>query len=298
MRRKKISPIKLFIFGIVFTFIGGAIILLKAYPEYRLAKETLLWPQAEGVILRSEVTQKRVRVKSGKHGRKKTKIQYKPEIRYSFNVDGKKYYSSQIYVGSNTISTDSTRAHKVKNEYPVGKNVKVYYSLKLKEESLNAVLEPGTNIYHYLFLGMGFLALLVGIMSLGSSISKMVMIVTMVSVFFSSLFGKKQKKNDRSSRPRRTKSRKNILETKSKIDLDDEMSHFNKVSSSSFEPDENPRNHKWFIKGRDKDYGPYSFEKLFDYYTRGKVKDNHKCYSSSDGKVIKISNIIEKKKAA
>ena len=74
------------------------------------------------------------------------------------------------------------------------------------------------------------------------------------------------------------------------------MSLYNKVSSSNYRPEETPWDHQWFIKGKDKDYGPYSYEKILDYYKLGKIKDHHRCYSSSDEEMMKISSIVNKKK--
>jgi hypothetical protein len=299
MATRKAGPISSFFFGILFTLIGGGLTYFKAYPDYKAAKESSLWPQAEGVILRSEVNQRRG---------KKNKTQYSSDISYSYEIDGKRYQSSQVYIGSEGTSSSSSKdAYKYKNKYPVGKQVTVFYS---KNEESNAILEPGVKKNHYIFLGIGLFFAVVGLLAFVSSLFKIAIFATMAGVFLASLFGKKQNTNNGSPPPsgtsrRKSSSRKSINNKRSTlesnndldIDLDDEMSHFNKVSSSNCEPDEVPWNHKWFIKGTDKDYGPYSFEKVLDYYRRGKVKGNHKCYSSSGGNIVKISNIIDKKKA-
>ena len=187
MKMRKAGPVTLFVIGIIFTIAGGALTYFKTYPDYKLAKESTAWPQVEGVILSSEVTKRRVRRK------KRRRTEYSPEISYSYEINGKKYQSSQIYIGSEARSSNNSRdAYKYINNYPVGKEVIVYYS---KNEESNAILETGVKTTHYMFLGLSVVFAIVGLFILGTSLFKVAVFTTMAGVFLSSILGKKRKNN-------------------------------------------------------------------------------------------------------
>ena len=133
------------------TVIGGAVILLGVgvgilyfvgWPGYQEAKESVRWPRVTGTILSSKV------VRNLGQGRGT----YSPNISYSYVVDGKKFQSSQIFVGGHFGSGFSHYAHRYVKKYPVGKGVMVRYSLK---ENSKSALEPGVKIQHYISLGVG-----------------------------------------------------------------------------------------------------------------------------------------------
>ena len=321
VRTTTAGPFTSFIFGIVFFVIGVGITYFKSYPDYRTAKESSEWPQTEGVILRSEVKQEMRSSGSGRN--KSSRMYYAPNIVYSYEVDGRKYKSSQIYIGNlGYSSTNSSGAYEYRNKYPVGERVTVYY---MKGAASKSILEQGTKVSHYLILGGGLLFAIVGLLMVGSLFFKVIAFTTIGGVLLASLFRKKKENNRHrpNHRPnhipihgRKTQfnHRGNYNSNYNKsnssksddvdldIDLDDEMSHLNKVSSSNQgsdkSPNKSPWKYKWYLKGSKKDYGPYSFEKIIDYYEKGKIKDNHQCYSSVGKDIIKISQIIDKKREA
>jgi hypothetical protein len=292
--RKNAGPIGTFFIGLVFTAVGGGITYFKAWPDYQAAKESVSWPQANGIILSSKVITSRGT---------KNKTNYSADISYSFKVKGEQYQSSQIYIGSEgTYSSSSKDAYKYKNKYPKGTTVNVYYSPK---EEANSILEPGVNTIHYIFLGAGLLFGGIGLLLLTVSFFKLAIFAAIAGVFLGSLFGKKKDEqkprssNRAGSNTKRKKLRANPKKESSvsdldDIDLDDEMSHFNKVSSTSLPAHDEPWKYQWLIKGTDKDHGPFSFDQIIGFYEKGKVKANHKCAPSDGGQTVKISEIINK----
>lgn len=298
MARKQAGPITLFFMGIIFTAIGGGVTYFKTWPDYKLAKASMNWPSTTGTILKSKVRKERKRSDG------KTKTYYHADISFSYYVNDKPYESNQIYIGSNGFSsTSSSSAYDLVAKYKVNDEVKVFYS---KEKSHQGVLEPGVNKTVYIFLGVGLLFALVGLPMFVLGLFKFAVFATMAGVFLSSLFGKKDKSENKPKTPGPTKFKKTPKNTPSnntvdnelgEIDLSDEMGHFNKVASTSLDPCEEPWKYSWTIKGKDKNYGPYSYEKILEYYEKGKIKGGHDCISP-DGSLVKIASIIDKKKAS
>lgn len=297
-RRKKAGPIQSFIGGLLFTAVGGGLTFFKAYPDYNAAKESVNWPQTTGKITRSQVHESRD---------KDNKRMYKPDIEFTFNLFGQKIKSRNVYIGSSNISSSSSSdAREYTSKYPVGKEVTVYYK---RDNPDRAILEPGVHTSHYVFLGGGILFAVIGLMITFSSALKLAVLAAAVTAIIGSLFGRNKTKGSKGNESRERNSRKQLSRSRNSreqrdeyddddIDLDDEMLHFNQVSSTSFSPEENPWDHKWYIKGKNKNYGPYSFQKVIQYYEQGKIKASHRCYPSSGGETIRLSEILNRKKAS
>jgi len=76
------------------------------------------------------------------------------------------------------------------------------------------------------------------------------------------------------------------------------MEGFNSVSQSSTSPIEEPWNYEWIIVGKNKKYGPFSYDKVLKLLEDGKVKTSHKCYSPAGGGEFRIDNLANQKKRA
>lgn len=154
-----------------------------------------------------------------------------------------------------------------------------------------------------MFLAGSILFAFVGLGLVISTLLKLAVFFTVAVVFLGTLFKGKNNNSKRPTAPprgpnslnKKLKHNSSAAPSESEINLDDEMSHLNKVSSTSFSPVEEPWNHKWTIKGTTKEYGPYTFNQLHDFFEKGKVKGEHSCFSPTDGNLIKISAIINKK---
>lgn len=103
------------------------------------------WPEAPGIIVSSSYTSETT---SGRRGR--SKIIYKPEVKYTFEVEGKEYASNRLHFAPIT-SEDPQEIQALVNELPRASEVKVRY--KPTDPSV-AVLIPGIGTDRYVFFGV------------------------------------------------------------------------------------------------------------------------------------------------
>jgi hypothetical protein len=143
------NPITL---GIVFALIGGAIFFLFAWPPLQYANTSKSWPTVPGTITRSEV----------KVWKRDGNTHYEPDIAYSYTVEGKKYTSSRITVGDGSLDNNVSKAKRLQAEYPVDKEVNVYYDPDLPE---SAVLQPGTKSGDLMLAGISALFFFIGLLA-------------------------------------------------------------------------------------------------------------------------------------
>ncbi|MBN2763381.1 MAG: DUF3592 domain-containing protein [Bacteroidales bacterium] len=144
------NPITL---GLIFAIVGGAIFFLFALPPLQYSGTSKKWPTVSGEITRSEV----------KVWRSDGKTHYQPDIAYAYSIDGKNYNSSKITVGDPPLDNNVTPAKRLQAEYPVGKEVVVYYDPELPESS---ALKPGNKAGDYLLAGFAAIFFFVGIFAL------------------------------------------------------------------------------------------------------------------------------------
>jgi hypothetical protein len=136
-------------FMVLFVLIGGGL----SYWGWNIlqdARASTSWPTVQGGITSSEVT-----VSSDSEGADS----YSPEVTYRFQIDGQIFASSQIKFGENSYGS-RRKAQEIVNQYPVGKQVMVYYE---PERPTNAVLEPGVSAGSYLVLGLGLFFTAIGL---------------------------------------------------------------------------------------------------------------------------------------
>ncbi len=113
-----------------------------------LAEASRSWPTVRGKISVSEM---------GVHSDEKNTT-YSADVVYDYTVHGTQYTGSRVAFG--LISTSSTsRARRILNRYPRGKEVVVYYDSSDPEES---VLEPGIHGATWFLPGIGLLFTVVG----------------------------------------------------------------------------------------------------------------------------------------
>ncbi len=148
------NPISL---GIIFAIVGAAVFLLFALPPLQYSVASKDWPSVQGTITRSEVD---IWKRDGN-------THYEPDIAYSYTVDDKKYSSSKITVGDPPLDNNVTKAKQVQAEYPVGKEVVVYYDPELPESS---ALKPGTKTGDYMLAGIATIFFFVGLFALSRGI--------------------------------------------------------------------------------------------------------------------------------
>lgn len=138
--------------GIIFAIIGGAIFIFFALPPLQYSATSKSWPSVPGTITRSEV----------KVWKSDGNTHYSPDIAYSYTVEGKKYSSGKITVGDGALDNNVSKAKRLKAEYPVDKEVDVYYDPDLPE---SAVLQPGTKSGDLMLAGISALFFFVGLLA-------------------------------------------------------------------------------------------------------------------------------------
>lgn len=105
----------LLLFGIgwlVFTFQG-----------MQLAEESAAWPSVEGEVDRTWIETERREDPDGD-----TETYYEPFVRYSYQVEGVSYTADRIDFGAKRSYGSRSSANNYLNDYPVGKQVEVFYN--------------------------------------------------------------------------------------------------------------------------------------------------------------------------
>lgn len=146
MKRKFNPLILLLLIGVIVTIIG--VFTLKNSLE---AKK---WPTTKGKITSSSVSEERKYDSSSK----RHKTEYRANIRYSYNVNGRSYYNDRIFFGAVNLSRST--AEKYTRKYPKGINVIVYYNPEKPEKS---VLETSIGFRNLLTLIIGIAIMILGI---------------------------------------------------------------------------------------------------------------------------------------
>jgi hypothetical protein len=131
---------------LLFSFIG-LILSIIGILNYLKAKNSITWPTAVGTILTSDV--KKETSSSSNNG---TVTTYKPEICYSYKVEGIEYISNRIRPLFNYSSSSSTKAFTLTRKYPVNSQITIYYNPKKPKVS---VIEPGLKADNIVFLLFG-----------------------------------------------------------------------------------------------------------------------------------------------
>ena len=106
---------------IIIAFFASLLLLLGIWAitlsidHYRIIRTSISWPSVEGEVVLSQI---REEIGGGPYGVYGTK---KPEIRYEYTVDGKKYSSRKIKFGRQP-------SHEIVSRYPTGQKIKVFYN--------------------------------------------------------------------------------------------------------------------------------------------------------------------------
>jgi hypothetical protein len=116
--------------GLILVVIGGMVFMNWGWPPVQQTIHLKDWPSVNGEIIRSEIYSER----------NDGKTQYRPDIVYTYHVDGRSYVSSNLTMGDPRHASSLSTAKRAQAEYPVGRNVNVYYDPDLPSSS---VLEPG-----------------------------------------------------------------------------------------------------------------------------------------------------------
>jgi len=166
------------IFGPIFALIGYFVAFHAGKPILDNARRSTEWPSVPGVVQRSKVAT------STSDG----KTMYKADVVYKYQVGDRDYQCSTVAFGGDFSSSDSSWAHAVRDKYPAGSEVEVFYQ---PEEPANAVLEPGATWKSYMVFGIGMVFLVVGGLVVGSSLLFVVGAVLITGGAVSGLIGRR-----------------------------------------------------------------------------------------------------------
>ncbi len=86
---------------------------------------------------------------------------YSPEVTYQYRIQDSVYENTTIKFGENAYSS-RRKADGIAANYPIGKNVTVYYD---PEKPERAVLEPGVSAGSYIVIGIGVLFILISLIT-------------------------------------------------------------------------------------------------------------------------------------
>ncbi len=143
----KANPITL---GILFMLVGGITFFLFGLPPLQYSNSSQTWPSVSGEVIKSEIDT----------WQKDGKTHYTPKIVYTFIVDGKKLTSSKITVGDSPFDSNILPAKRIQAEYPVGKQVDVFYDPEVPSSS---ALKPGIQTNDLVLAGITGIFLVAGV---------------------------------------------------------------------------------------------------------------------------------------
>lgn len=150
--QRLVSLIPHYFISVSALFLGWAFLFWGGGMETALiAIRSASWPSVEGVITVSELIQ-RVEISRDRE----TTID-SVDIDYAYAVNGARYVGHTVWFGE-YYSGKSVR--RILGSYPAGRTVAVYYD---PVDPTTAVLEPGIRLSSFVFFGLGFLFIVIGL---------------------------------------------------------------------------------------------------------------------------------------
>jgi hypothetical protein len=166
---KRVSPIIVLpMIGAIFAFIA-LVLLIVSNNTQRRAEAAQAWPAANGTIVKTWVEENIEREDDGTIER-----DYTPEVQYEYIANDRIYRSQQRSFGFQPVFRSSQSAEQVLENYPVGKQVTVFYNPEAPAEAvLNREIPANTVAvligWVFLILGIVFILVPAGLFILGRS---------------------------------------------------------------------------------------------------------------------------------
>jgi hypothetical protein len=140
--------------------LGGFFLMRHGFYYVRLGQESNSWPTARGKVVRSFL-HSHTSTSTNQNGLTSTSTSYSPRIQYVYEKNGVMYRSEAMTIGGGGLSFHSqTQAEFYLDNYPVGKEIDVYYN---PNSPAMSVLIPGGIGYGIGFVVAGAIFLLVGL---------------------------------------------------------------------------------------------------------------------------------------
>ena len=137
-------------------FVAGVVMLVWALLNYLEARESSSWPSVQGRVLSKQVKSSTFRDNNGR-----TSDSYRPQIEYTYVVDGKTYQGSTLRIPSRPYGR-SNKAQEAIAEFSLKKPCTVYFD---PEDPNKSVLQPGVyflNVAGLALFGLGFTVIGIG----------------------------------------------------------------------------------------------------------------------------------------
>ena len=145
--------------GYLLAFVLGASVLNEG-------KISEAWPSTTGVIIESKLSSRRVTGSTKNAG---SHTRYFPIVKYTYELEGTEFTGDRIRIGG--LEGDEAEIRRVLAEYPVGSEVRVFYSPDAPQQS---VLQTGIFGGAYVALVFGFIMLVIGALMLLFGIIKVI----------------------------------------------------------------------------------------------------------------------------
>ena len=131
----------------------GAFITSFTLLAVKRGKQSEQWQKCEGKVVSAEVEEeRRYDPEDG------TSVYYYPRVHYEYQVGDKTYQGKKLKMLEASMS--KKKANETIASFSTGSTVEVYYDPQKPEQ---AVLQPGTQKFSYVFLVVGMLCILAGL---------------------------------------------------------------------------------------------------------------------------------------
>jgi len=128
----------------------GVLLTIWGWTILQNARASGSWPTADGIVTRSQVSHS-TDAEGGDS--------YQPQVTYKYSANNTTYENNTIKFGENSYNS-RRKADEIAGNYPVGKNVTIYYDPEKPDRS---VLEPGVSAGNYIVIGIGVFFILLTI---------------------------------------------------------------------------------------------------------------------------------------
>lgn len=118
------SVIRWLLVGLVALLIGGGILVWSDRTE-ALVAASAAWPAVDGTVVRSQMVRRETRSNMG--GVSRTEVVYGADVRYAYEVDGRRHESDVYVLGESNDFRDRRSAERRVGAHPVGSEVRVYH---------------------------------------------------------------------------------------------------------------------------------------------------------------------------
>lgn len=127
---------------------GGGYMIYRSVQDRKKARASLTWPSTQGRVIESRVVESHSSDSDGD-----TTTNYRPYIKYEYEVVGSTFTSDKLAIGPAVSTSNYRKSEEKVKRMPVGAAVTVFYN---PDDPTDAVLEQRSNAGLLLTLGIIF----------------------------------------------------------------------------------------------------------------------------------------------